>query len=75
MLDAENASAMPWSEARERLAETATTGHGTSWLTTIRPDGAPHVVPIGSIWIEDEPLFTMGQGTEKGKTWRKMPIA
>jgi hypothetical protein len=67
MLTSENAGAMPWSEARERLADTAKSGHITSWLTTIRPDGTPHVVPIGSIWIEDELYFTMGQGTQKGK--------
>lgn len=65
MLDAENASAMPWAEARERLAEEQS--HGSSWLTTIRPDGAPHVVPVGALWIDDVLYFTTGQGTQKGR--------
>ena len=56
---------MAWTEARERLAGKPT--HNTSWLTTMRPDGTPHVVPVGAIWVDGMLFFTMGQGTRKGK--------
>lgn len=65
MLKMNEASAMPWDEARERLAGQAT--HHTDWLTTVNADATPHVVPIGALWIDDALFFTMGQGTRKGK--------
>jgi hypothetical protein len=64
ILKSDDASAMPWQEARERLAEPPT--HRTFWLTTINPDGRPHMVPIGALWIDGGLYFTMGQGTKKG---------
>jgi hypothetical protein len=51
----------PWAEIRDSLP-----GAGTTWLATTRPDGRPHVVPVGAIWHDDTYYFTMGQGTVKG---------
>ena len=51
----------PWAQIRERLLE-----GGTTWLATVRPDGRPHVVPVGALWIDGTYYFTMGQGTIKG---------
>jgi Pyridoxamine 5'-phosphate oxidase len=65
MLHTNDASAMPWAEARERLSDQ--TSSGSSWLTTIGPDSLPHVAPVGALWIDDTFCFTMGQGTRKGK--------
>jgi Pyridoxamine 5'-phosphate oxidase len=36
---------LPWSEAERRLA-----GGGWFWLATVRPDGAPHVMPLFAAW-------------------------
>jgi hypothetical protein len=60
MLSTEDATALPWAEARARWA-----GEGTYWLATVRPDGRPHVVPLGPVWLEDTLYFTTGQGTRK----------
>ena len=60
MSQGKDATLLPWAEARERLA-----GGGTYWLATVRPDGRPHVVPLGPAWLDDVLYFTTGQGTRK----------
>jgi hypothetical protein len=32
----------------------------TYWLSTVRPDGRPHVTPIAAIWLDDVLSFTTG---------------
>jgi len=51
----------PWAEIRDRLVE-----GGTTWLTTVRPDGRAHVVPVGALWVDGAYYVTAGQGTVKG---------
>src|SRR5438477_10332851 len=62
MLNADDATAIPWAETRERLA-----CGNTYWLATVHPDGRPHVVPVGAIWLDGAFYFTTGQGTQKEK--------
>jgi hypothetical protein len=52
---------IPWAEIRDSLAEA-----GTTWLATVRPDGRPHVVPLGALWLDGTYYFTTGQDTVKG---------
>src|SRR4051794_3580389 len=54
-------SITPWADIRDSLAEA-----GTTWLATVRPDGRPHVVPVGALWVDGAYYVTMGQGTVKG---------
>jgi hypothetical protein len=42
------AKASSWADARRRLRE----GDG-SQLSTVRPHGAPHVVPPIAVWLDD----------------------
>jgi len=51
----------PWAEILDLVAK-----GGTTWLATMRPDGRPHVVPVGAEWIDGTYYFTTGQGTVKG---------
>jgi hypothetical protein len=62
MISSEDASTLPWAEARERLD-----GNGTHWLATVRPDARPHLVPVGVVWMAGALYFTTGQGTRKEK--------
>jgi len=62
MLSADEATVTPWAVVRERLADGR-----TYWLATVRPDGRPHVVPVGGVWLDGALYFTTGQGTQKGK--------
>lgn len=62
MLANEGATVTPWADTKQRLID-----GGTYWLATIRPDGRPHVIPIGAVWMDDALYFTSGQGTQKRK--------
>ncbi|MDQ2807531.1 MAG: pyridoxamine 5'-phosphate oxidase family protein [Chloroflexota bacterium] len=55
-----DAKVTPWAETRARLSV-----GGTHWLATVRPDGRPHVVPVGVALLENLLYFTTGQGTRK----------
>jgi hypothetical protein len=54
----------PWAEIRDSLA--AAGEERTTWLATVRPDGRPHVVPVGALWVDGAYYVTTGQGTVKG---------
>ena len=58
----DDATPTPWAEARERLARAE-----VYWLSTVRPDGRPHVTPIAAIWLDDALYFTTGQTERKAK--------
>jgi hypothetical protein len=51
----------PWAQIRDSLGEADTT-----WLATVRPDGRPHVVPVGAHWLDGAYYVTTGQDTVKG---------
>lgn len=56
------ATATPWSTAREQL-KTAK----AYWLTTVRPDGRPHVTTIAAVWVDDALHFTTGPTERKAR--------
>ena len=58
----DNATATPWEEAREILATAK-----VYWLSTVRPDGRPHVTPIAAVWLDDVLYFTTGRTERKAK--------
>jgi nitroimidazol reductase NimA-like FMN-containing flavoprotein (pyridoxamine 5'-phosphate oxidase superfamily) len=51
-----------WPQARERLSEAQ-----VFWLSTVRPDGRPHVTPLLSVWRDDALYFTTGAAERKAK--------
>lgn len=53
---------IPWMWARERL-ETSR----NYWFATSKPNGAPHVMPIWGVWIENRFCFSTGAGSRKGR--------
>jgi hypothetical protein len=58
----EGAAPTPWAEARERLEKAE-----VYWLTTVRPDGRPHVTPLYCVWLEGALFFCTGPGERKAK--------
>ena len=58
----DDATPTPWAEARERLEMAE-----VYWLSTVRPDGRPHVTPIVAVWSDDALYFTTGQTERKAK--------
>ncbi len=57
---ADDATATPWAEARSRLEDA-----DLAWLTTVRPDGRPHVTPVIFVWLADTAYFTTGPNERK----------
>jgi nitroimidazol reductase NimA-like FMN-containing flavoprotein (pyridoxamine 5'-phosphate oxidase superfamily) len=39
----------------------------TYWLATVRPNGAPHVMPLLAVWVEGRLYVCMGPGTRKAR--------
>ncbi|MCW2539428.1 MAG: pyridoxamine 5-phosphate oxidase-related FMN-binding [Frankiales bacterium] len=39
----------------------------TSWLTTINPDGSPHVTAVGALWVDGTFWFQTGERTRKAR--------
>jgi hypothetical protein len=59
-----------WAPIAERLGDGAPPdpdAHNsrTTWLTTINPDGSPHVTAVGALWLDDTFWFQTGSGTRK----------
>jgi nitroimidazol reductase NimA-like FMN-containing flavoprotein (pyridoxamine 5'-phosphate oxidase superfamily) len=57
-----NAIPTEWSHARNELA-----GAEVYWLSTVRPDGRPHVTPLLAIWLEGALYFCTGADERKAK--------
>ena len=57
-----NATPTEWSQARAELADAE-----VYWLSTVRPDGRPHVTPLLGIWLEGALYFCTGPNERKAK--------
>jgi hypothetical protein len=71
-LDGYGAPTIEWARVKAvldgRLTQAPETGgpqRHTTWLTTINPDGSPHVMPIGVVQHGGSWYFTSGPGTRK----------
>ncbi|MEU1278889.1 pyridoxamine 5'-phosphate oxidase family protein [Streptomyces sp. NPDC005805] len=62
------ASPASWADARE-LIETAE----VFWLTTVRPEGRPHVTPLIAVWHDGALHFCTGTAERKAKNLRDNP--
>src|SRR5664279_1472934 len=56
------AAETPWVQGREQLADAQ-----LYWLTTVRPDGRPHVTPLLGVWSEGGLYFCTGSTERKAK--------
>jgi nitroimidazol reductase NimA-like FMN-containing flavoprotein (pyridoxamine 5'-phosphate oxidase superfamily) len=57
-----NASPTEWPQARDEFA-----GAELYWLSTVRPDGRPHVTPLLGIWLEGALYFCTGPDERKAR--------
>lgn len=71
-LDGYGTPAIQWARVKavldSQLTQAPETGgphRHTVWLTTINPDGSPHVMPVGVIQHGGSWYFTSGPGTRK----------
>lgn len=54
------ATATPWPEGRLLLIDAE-----VYWLSTVRPDGRPHVTPVVGVWVDDAFFFCTGTTERK----------
>jgi Pyridoxamine 5'-phosphate oxidase len=73
-LDGYGTPAIEWqrvlSELERRYTQAPDTGgpnRHTTWLATTNTDGTPHVMPVGSGWVDGGFWFTSGPGTRKSR--------
>lgn len=62
------ASAAAWPDALEHLEKAE-----IYWVTTVRPDGRPHVTPLVAVWQDDALLFSTGEHERKAKNLAANP--
>lgn len=69
ILDADKGKGLlPWSWATERLVK----AH-TYWVATTRLDGAPHVMPVWGVWLDDVFCFSTGNQSRKARNLAENP--
>lgn len=72
-LDGYGAAPVQWARVRDSLEgltqapETGGPDRHTFWLATVRPDGRPHVMPLGVLWVDGALYFSAGPGTRKAR--------
>ncbi|HVN87620.1 MAG TPA: pyridoxamine 5'-phosphate oxidase family protein [Candidatus Binatia bacterium] len=59
---------LPWSWAVERLI----TSHNY-WLSTTRPDGVPHCMPVWGVWLDERFYFSSGKRSRKARNLSANP--
>lgn len=62
------ARAASWTQARRHLRDAE-----VLWLSTVRPDGRPHVVPLIAVWLDDALYFSTSEGEQKVKNLTSNP--
>lgn len=55
------ASATTWAEVQRTIHEAE-----LFWISTVRPDGRPHVTPLPAVWQDDTLYFCTGAAEQKG---------
>lgn len=65
---APGAEPTPWPSARDRLAEAE-----VAWLSTVRPDGRPHVTPLLTVWFDGALHFCTGGEERKARNLAEDP--
>lgn len=59
------AAATPWETTRRALQDAE-----LSWITTVRPDGRPHVSPLVTVWFAEALWFSTGATEQKAVNLR-----
>jgi len=57
-----NATPTAWTTARTQLEQAE-----MFWISTVRPDGRPHVTPLIAVWADDALYFCTGADERKAK--------
>jgi nitroimidazol reductase NimA-like FMN-containing flavoprotein (pyridoxamine 5'-phosphate oxidase superfamily) len=64
----EDAGPTAWKQGRRELKDAE-----LYWLSTVRPDGRPHVTPLLGVWLDDALYFCTGPNERKAKNLAQNP--
>ncbi len=64
----EGATATSWADVQDTLA-----GAEIWWLSTVRPDGRPHVTPLLAVWSDEALYFCTGADERKALNLAENP--
>lgn len=64
----EQAQATNWADAQQRLRAAE-----LFWISTVRPDGRPHVTPLIAVWSGDALYFCTGPEERKARNLAENP--
>jgi nitroimidazol reductase NimA-like FMN-containing flavoprotein (pyridoxamine 5'-phosphate oxidase superfamily) len=67
---ATEADLLPWAWAVERIE-----GSHYYWLSTVRPNGRPHCMPVWGIWMDEQLWFSSSPGSRKTLNLESHPWA
>src|SRR5664279_5121773 len=59
---------LPWEWALDRISKSH-----NCWLTTVRPDGAPHTMVVWGIWLDGSYYFSTSATSRKGRNLQQNP--
>ncbi|MGZ4413678.1 MAG: pyridoxamine 5'-phosphate oxidase family protein [Gaiellaceae bacterium] len=62
----EGAHPTEWADGRQHLEDAE-----VFWLSTVRPDGRPHVTPLLAVWCADAMYFCTGPDERKAKNLKR----
>jgi len=57
-----DATSLPWQEAERQLEKAE-----VYWLSTVRPEGRPHITTLIAIWLDGALYFCTGENERKAK--------
>jgi general stress protein 26 len=63
-----DAQPTPWTEAVQSLEQAE-----VYWISTVRPDGRPHVTPMIGLWLDGALIFTTGETEQKARNLEANP--
>ncbi len=64
----EGATPIPWATAHTQLEQAA-----VYWLTTVRPEGRPHITSLIAVWVDGALYFCTGAEERKAQNLRHNP--
>lgn len=59
---------LPWSWARQKLTDSH-----DYWLSTVRPDGRPHAMPVWGVWLDGALWFSSSRQSRKARNVAARP--
>ncbi|GAA2724135.1 pyridoxamine 5'-phosphate oxidase family protein [Actinocorallia aurantiaca] len=67
-MSTEPATVKPWEQARACLRSAP-----KGWLSTVRPDGRPHAMPLMPVWADEAPWFATRPASRKAANLARNP--